>query len=195
MSDTATPKTGYAATVEGLSFDPLLDLLRRAHGDRTIFYLLRSPVEICGIKTGSLESIAQQAKRFAEGITFSERAEVRWKTRSGEKLSVLVLTESAELRDELTENSSEFPINKLDDEFAVASYDHDEHDEKDEDEVISPAKFWTPHETRLPKGVEYPKELFLIYAVYCDAKTGAAQLTRLMPRMKAQVLEERNKTR
>ncbi len=192
MGDTAIAKTGYAATVEGLSFDQLSDLLRRAHGDGTIFYLLRSPVEICGIKSGPLESIARQARRFAEGITFSERAEICWKTRSGEKLSALVLTESAELRDELTGNSSEFQINKLNDEFAVTSYDHEE---ADGDESISPAKFWTPHETRLPRGVEYPKELLLIYEVYCDTRMGAAQFTRLKPKLKAQVPEERSKTR
>jgi hypothetical protein len=192
MSYMANSRAGHAATIEGLSFDLLGDLLERAHGDSMLFFLLRSLVEIHGIKRGSLESLVQKAKRFTEGIAFSERAEVRWKTTGAGELSALVLTESEEVSDRLGKDPKEFKVAKLGGEFTITFYGHEGGDES---EVVSPAKFWTEYETRLPKGVEYPDELFLIYAVYCDAHTRAAQFTRLLPKLKAQVREERNRAR
>jgi len=203
MSETASTSAGYTAAISGLSLAQLGDLLMLAHGDYSVYSFLRSAVEARGIRQAAVNEIAAESAHFDEGRTFSEHADVRWRRGDDGQMAALVLTEEIQLVDEIREAFAGGVTAPFSAPFAVTYYNYaewpkssvQERNKNDEQPPFSPAKFWTKHETRLPSRVEYPEEMFLIYAVYCDTATQAARFTRLLPRLKSAVAAERSASR
>jgi len=177
MSDT-TSLSGYAVTLASQSLSELGNVLGCAHRNNPIACILKNPTEVHGPAKGTVEAIREMAGKYSEGYTYSKRAEVRWRAEGSRKggFSVLVLTEDFDLAASLDKSTRKDDGDRR---MEVTFY-NGYYEEKDK-KHISSVNFWLPTETRLPGRREYPVDLFRSYAIYHDAKTHAAEFTRLIP--------------
>lgn len=177
MSDTTSP-SGYALTLAVRSLSEVGDVLGCAHGSDPIVCILKNPTDVYGPAEATAGAVKEITEKYAEGYTYSRRAEVRWKAAGSAEdgFRMLVLTEDLNLASSLDKSRGKGESNRK---MKVTFY-KGYYGEK-EKKQISSVNFWLPTETRLPGRHEYPVDLFRSYAVYRDAKTHAAEFTRLIP--------------